>query len=138
MASQLGGARARAWSSVDRQRANELELEPIAPPGPIAPPAAAHGHGDLAYVIYTSGSTGSPKGVLVQHGGLANLVSWHQETFAVTATDRATQIASPAFDAVVWELWPYLTIGASVHIPAEGVRADPVAIRDWLVAERIT
>jgi amino acid adenylation domain-containing protein len=114
------------------QRANELELEPI------APPENAKRDRDLAYVIYTSGSTGSPKGVLVHHGGLANLVSWHQETFAVTATDRATQIASPAFDAVVWELWPYLTIGASVHIPAEGVRADPVAIRDWLVAERIT
>jgi non-ribosomal peptide synthetase component F len=26
----------------------------------------------LAYVIYTSGSTGSPKGVMVQHGGLCN------------------------------------------------------------------
>jgi acyl-coenzyme A synthetase/AMP-(fatty) acid ligase len=75
---------------------------------------------------------------LVPHRGLENLISWHQHTFAVTESDRATQIASPAFDAAVWELWPYLTSGASIHIPAEHVRADPVAVRDWLVAERIT
>ena len=39
--------------------------------------------------------------------------------FGVTASDRATQVASPAFDATGWELWPYLTIGASVYLPDE-------------------
>ena len=99
---------------------------------------AATGGGDLAYVIYTSGSTGTPKGVVVEHAGLRNLVSWHQHAFAVTGADRATQIASPAFDATVWELWPYLTAGASIHIPTDEVRADPVALRDWLVEQRIS
>ncbi|MGH7722419.1 MAG: non-ribosomal peptide synthetase [Candidatus Dormibacteria bacterium] len=92
----------------------------------------------LAYIIYTSGSTGSPKGVLVEHGSLLNLVRWHQRAFSVTEDDRGTQIASPGFDAVVWELWPYLTIGASVHVPDEPLRADPSALRDWLVESRIT
>jgi amino acid adenylation domain-containing protein len=130
MASQLDGSRATVV--VVERRASELDLEPI------VPPAITNLPGDLAYVIYTSGSTGSPKGVLVHHRGLGNLISWHQQTFAITAADRATQIASPAFDAAVWELWPYLTAGASVRIPAEEVRADPLATRDWLVAERIT
>ena len=101
-------------------------------------PAALGGSGDLAYVIYTSGSTGTPKGVLVEHAGLRNLISWHQHAFAITGADRATQIASPGFDAMVWELWPYLTAGASIHIPTDEVRVDPVALRDWLVEERIT
>ncbi len=30
---------------------------------------------DLAYVIYTSGSTGQPKGVLIEHGGLAQHIA---------------------------------------------------------------
>ncbi|MET0646196.1 MAG: AMP-binding protein, partial [Pyrinomonadaceae bacterium] len=71
---------------------------------------------NLAYVIYTSGSTGRPKGVEVTHLSLRNLVAWHQHAFSVSDSDRATQLASPAFDAAVWELWPYLTAGASVHI----------------------
>ncbi len=60
----------------------------------------------LAYVIYTSGSTGQPKGVQVEHGGLVNLVQWHRRVFDVRPGDRATLVASPAFDASVWEMWP--------------------------------
>ncbi len=93
---------------------------------------------DLAYVIYTSGSTGRPKGVQITHASLLNLVFWHQQTFGVQLGDRATHLASPAFDAAVWELWPYLTAGASVYLPADVVRNEPTSLRDWLVAHRIT
>jgi amino acid adenylation domain-containing protein len=92
----------------------------------------------LAYVIYTSGSTGTPKGVEITHANLLNLVSWHQKTFAVTAEDRATQFASFGFDAAVWELWPYLTAGAAVHITPEEVRSSPELLRDWLIDQEIT
>lgn len=93
----------------------------------------------LAYVIYTSGSTGRPKGVQVSHEGLLNLVNWHQRAFAVTPSDRATQIAGLAFDASVWELWPYLTAGASLHlVPDDPTRTLPEQLRDWLAAEAIT
>ncbi len=105
-----------------------------------ADPQAPSGHArtdNLAYVIYTSGSTGRPKGVEIMHLGLRNLVAWHQKAFAVTPSDRATQLASPAFDAAVWELWPYLTAGASVYIPDEATRVDPRMLRDWLVAQEI-
>ena len=61
---------------------------------------------NLAYVIYTSGSTGKPKGVLIPHQGLLNLVFWYNQAFEVTSADQATQLASLAFDAHVWELWP--------------------------------
>jgi len=93
---------------------------------------------ELAYVIYTSGSTGQPKGVQVTHSNLLNLVFWHRHAFMVTPADRATLFASPGFDASVWELWPYLTAGASLHLPAESIRNDPEKLRDWLVAQRIT
>ncbi len=93
---------------------------------------------NLAYVIYTSGSTGQPKGVEITHGGLANLVVWHRRAFHITPQDRATQQAAVGFDAAVWEIWPYLAAGASVHITPESCRTNPEALRDWLVAQNIT
>ena len=93
---------------------------------------------NLAYVIYTSGSTGQPKGVQITHKSLLNLVFWHHQAFSVTPMDRATQLAGPGFDAAAWELWPYLTVGASIHIPDEMTRLDATSLRDWLVAQAIT
>ncbi len=93
---------------------------------------------DLAYTIYTSGSTGRPKGVLITHDSLLNLVFWHQQAFAVTSLDRATQLTSPAFDAIGWELWPYLTLGASIYLPDDETRVTPGLIRDWLLHNKIT
>jgi amino acid adenylation domain-containing protein len=92
----------------------------------------------LAYIIYTSGSTGRPKGVEVEHRGLANLVAWHRRAYGITPAARATRLAGPAFDASVWEVWPYLTAGASVHVPEEGIILSPDRLADWLVRERIT
>ncbi|MBB4635035.1 non-ribosomal peptide synthetase [Longimicrobium terrae] len=103
-----------------------------------AEPAESTGPRSLAYVIYTSGSTGTPKAVGVEHAGLANLCAWHEAAFAVTAEDRATQLASPGFDASAWEVWPYLTRGACVEVVPDAVRADPAALRDWLVRRRVT
>jgi amino acid adenylation domain-containing protein len=92
----------------------------------------------LAYVIYTSGSTGDPNGVEVTHQNLLNLVAWHQSAFQLTPEDRTSQIANVGFDAAVWEIWPCLAAGGSVHIPDEQVIRDPEALRNWLVDERIT
>lgn len=103
-----------------------------------ADPASPVTINDLAYIIYTSGSTGQPKGVEITHSSLLNLVAWHQHAFEVTAADRATQLASPAFDATGWELWPYLALGASIVLPSEETRVTPTVLRDWLVEQRIT
>jgi len=92
----------------------------------------------LAYVIYTSGSTGRPKGVEITHKNLLNLVHWHQSAFAVSSSDRATMLASPGFDAAVWEIWPYLSAGASLCAPPETTRVSPRSLRDWMLAQRIT
>jgi amino acid adenylation domain-containing protein len=93
---------------------------------------------NAAYVVYTSGSTGRPKGVVTNHGSILNLASWHQSTFAVTADDRASQVARMGFDASVWELWPYLTAGASVHIIEDETRFSPSKVKDWFAAGRIS
>jgi amino acid adenylation domain-containing protein len=92
----------------------------------------------LAYIIYTSGSTGQPKGVEITHGNLSTLIAWHTAEFAVSPRDRASQVAGLGFDAAVWEIWPSLAAGASLHIADEESRRSPESLRDWLVAQQIT
>jgi len=124
---------AGAWETVVVDpRVGDLAAYSSAVPSGAATPS------NLAYVIYTSGSTGQPKGVEITHASLLNLVFWHQQTFHVTAEDRATLLTSPGFDAAVWETWPYLAAGASLHLPEESIRLSPEALRDWLVENAIT
>lgn len=100
-------------------------------------PAVIHDAG-LAYVIFTSGSTGQPKGVGVTHRGLANLVLWHRETYALAPGDCGSQLANPAFDAAVWEVWPYLASGAAVAVVPEEARKSVPELRAWLECGTVT
>ena len=119
---------------------NIAEAVPIdlCDPTVATPPAVEHTAEHLAYLIYTSGSTGRPKGVEISHASLLNLLAWHQATFDVRPSDRASQVAAVGFDAAVWETWPYLAAGGSVHIPDDAVRSEPQALRDWLVSQGVT
>lgn len=112
-----------------------------APEGDVCSPEPAQhapNPDNLAYIIYTSGSTGKPKGVEITHRGLLNLVEWHIREFHVASRDRATQLANLSFDATVWELWPYLAAGASVHLVPDCVLREPDLLRSWIVEQAIT
>ncbi|MBD2515972.1 amino acid adenylation domain-containing protein [Nostoc sp. FACHB-973] len=93
---------------------------------------------NLAYVIYTSGSTGQPKAVLIQHSALLNLLFWHLNNFEVKLSDRATQLAGTAFDAAVWELWPYLVVGASIYLIKSEFLLSPKTLQEQLISHNIT
>jgi amino acid adenylation domain-containing protein len=100
-------------------------------------PAVEVAPGTLAYLIYTSGSSGQPKGVAVEHASLANLVRWHREAYGLTPADRCTWLASPAFDASVWEVWSCLAAGSSLFIPEPELLLSPPKLLAWLRRERI-
>ncbi|MEA5536734.1 non-ribosomal peptide synthetase [Crocosphaera sp. XPORK-15E] len=105
---------------------------------PVNNPRNKINYKNLVYVIYTSGSTGTPKGVLIQHQNLLNLVNWHQNAFNITEKDRGTQLAGIAFDASVWEIWPYLTCGACIYIVPQDIITSPNLLKDFLCHHRIT
>ncbi|MES2936867.1 MAG: non-ribosomal peptide synthase/polyketide synthase [Pseudomonadota bacterium] len=91
----------------------------------------------LAYVIYTSGSTGQPKGVLVEHRSLCNLVSWHCKSFGLGEGRRSTATAGVGFDASTWETWPPLCSGGTLVLPPARVEGDAAALLQWWRGERL-
>ncbi|MGY2372711.1 amino acid adenylation domain-containing protein, partial [Pseudomonas sp. SDO528_S397] len=91
---------------------------------------------NLAYVIYTSGSTGQPKGVMVEHRTLENLVNWHCEAFDLHAGGHTSSVAGFGFDAMAWEVWPALCAGATLHLPpAQQSNEDIDALLQWWIAQ---
>jgi amino acid adenylation domain-containing protein len=93
---------------------------------------------NLAYIIYTSGSTGEPKGVEITQGNLLHLIRSHRDIYRLTCRDHASCVAGLGFDAAVWEIWPYLAVGATVSLADEAVRSSSEALRRWLVEARIS
>ncbi len=69
---------------------------------------------DLAYIIYTSGSAGQPKGVLLEHAGLAAMARAHMTEFELGPGRRVLQFSSLAFDASVHEIFATLASGATL------------------------
>ncbi|MCC8422800.1 non-ribosomal peptide synthetase, partial [Photorhabdus thracensis] len=92
----------------------------------------------LAYVIYTSGSTGTPKGVMIEHQSVVNLTMEQIAQFDVGVTSRMLQFASFGFDASVWEIMIALSSGATLIIPTETIRQDPLRLWHYLEEQRVT
>lgn len=92
----------------------------------------------LAYVIYTSGSTGMPKGVMVEHAALLNMVEDSLRYFGDEQPIEAAWWSSFGFDVSVFEMFFALTTGATSHIVPEELRTDARAYLQWLAAQRIT
>ncbi|KAF1026602.1 MAG: Tyrocidine synthase 3 [Pseudomonas sp.] len=102
---------------------------------PSNPPASATPN-HLAYVIYTSGSTGLPKGVMVEHHTVANLVDWHCQAFDLHAGSHTASFAGFGFDAMAWEVWPALCAGATLHLPPAHDGAEDIdALLAWWQAQ---
>jgi len=90
----------------------------------------------LAYVIYTSGSTGLPKGVMVEHQTLENLVNWHCDAFDLREGGHTSSVAGFGFDAMAWEVWPALCVGATLHLPPASIGSAHIdELLEWWRAQ---
>ncbi|MCP5054886.1 MAG: amino acid adenylation domain-containing protein, partial [bacterium] len=79
----------------------------------------------LAYLLYTSGTTGKPKGVMIEHRSVVNLVLALKE--AVYRYDEPVNVSlvSPfVFDASVKQVFPSLLLGHTLNIVPEEARLD--------------
>ncbi|NJM47346.1 MAG: amino acid adenylation domain-containing protein [Alkalinema sp. RU_4_3] len=112
------------WGTIAQQLSSNLNL-----------PSRAD---SLAYVLYTSGSTGNPKGVMIEHRGLANHATAIAQEFGITATDRMLQFSNIGFDIIVEELYPTLISGATLVLRPEAIASSTQAFWQFVDAQKIT
>ncbi|MCQ9642145.1 AMP-binding protein, partial [Chryseobacterium sp. WG14] len=83
---------------------------------------------NLAYVIYTSGTTGLPKGVMVEHRNVVNVVSQVREAYGFSEGEKITAYTSYVFDVSVSEFFNSLLYGNELHLLDEETKKDADAI----------
>jgi amino acid adenylation domain-containing protein/FkbH-like protein len=76
---------------------------------------------NAAYVIYTSGSTGQPKGVVIEHRNMVNMVLAQHKAFGVLEGDSILQFFSFSFDVSIFVMCMALSTGARLVL---GTRED--------------
>ncbi|MDQ1925113.1 non-ribosomal peptide synthetase, partial [Massilia pseudoviolaceinigra] len=92
----------------------------------------------LAYVIYTSGSTGLPKGVMVEHKNVINLIiDWQVQNQRDHEPLMSSFWTSFAFDVSIFEIFLPFVFGDTIHIVPDSARADPKILMNWFVQHQI-
>ncbi|MEV4896015.1 condensation domain-containing protein, partial [Nonomuraea sp. NPDC055795] len=125
--------------------------DPTEPPGPaeradLAERAGPAGAGpsfpvpfeERGYLSFTSGTTGEPKPVRAAERPLARFLSWYAAEFELTSADRFALLAGLAHDPLLRDAWTPLTLGATLHVPAQDRVRDPARLAAWLRERAVT
>ncbi|NOV00603.1 non-ribosomal peptide synthetase [Paenibacillus planticolens] len=79
---------------------------------------------NLLYVIYTSGTTGKPKGVMLEHGNMVNLLQYEFTQTNVDYSGKVLQFTTLSFDVCSQEIWSTLLAGGTLYLVTNDTRRE--------------
>ena len=123
------------YSSLDTNRA-DIAAKALAD-GDLEESNAITGS-NLAYIMFTSGSTGFPKGAVMTHANVLNLIEWASETFDIAPDDILTNVNPLYFDNSVFDLYAALFSGARLVPFSKNETRDPKRLVEKVDAAKCT
>lgn len=92
---------------------------------------------NLAYIMYTSGSTGYPKGVMIEHKSIINLINGVSEIIDFSPGKTILAIATVCFDISIIELLVSIIKGLKVVIADDIEQNNVRLIRKLIVDNKV-
>jgi amino acid adenylation domain-containing protein len=102
----------------------------------LAPSGVTTDH--QAYIIYTSGTTGKPKGVMITHRSLANLLESIMHAPGFSSADRMLAVSPISFDIATMDMFLPLVAGGTLVVADRLAGADPSRLAGLLEKFGIT
>lgn len=114
----------------------DIQLDLLAyPPGN---PASSISPESIAYIIYTSGSTGEPKGVMIDHKALTNLLAGlNDSVYAFADHLRIALIAPIVFDPSVQQIFFSLMYGHTLYVVPDKIKTSGEALWNYFAQKAI-
>lgn len=92
---------------------------------------------EAAYLLYTSGSTGIPKGVLMNHLALVNLLLWQREHSIAGIGSRTLHFSPLSFDVAFLEIFSTFDTGGTLVLVDDDIRLDPEKLLHFIERESV-
>lgn len=91
-----------------------------------------------AYIMFTSGSTGFPKGAVMLHANVLNLIEWAVDTYHILPDDILTNVNPLYFDNSVFDFYCSLFCGASLVPLSRETVTNPKLLVEMIDESRCT
>jgi amino acid adenylation domain-containing protein/non-ribosomal peptide synthase protein (TIGR01720 family) len=129
---------ATLWSDLPATRRTVADLVALGAATPTAALPAVVDPRHPAYVMYTSGSTGAPKGVVVPHEAVVDLLAALDHDYLPSPDDVWVTFTSFAFDVSVAEIWMSLVSGGRLVVVDRDTARSPLEFARVLYGEGVT